>query len=614
MRALTHQGGTLALLVLGLLAFSPGMEAQQAGPAESGDVSAGKPAEKPAEPEERRVRRLGDVAPEDFELDLTVPVAAQGDSPPQDQLDLPDPEENEALQKILGRLASRPEDPAALAELDELLSGVLARAQQHADEGRLGEMEHLLLVVRNVNPRLSGLDSALRRLENLRNVDAWLAAADVAMQAGALIEPRENNALYHYRKVAAVDPGNEAARLGLIRVQQGLIARALDAAREFDFELANDWLLEASEAREPQDLVEEAIGQIEGFRQTHARRIEQDVLDAIVRRDFNYAEFVLIDLIALGGHEDRVERLRARLAEARTYGDHNPGDVIYDMFPDGEHSAPPVVVIAAGSFLMGSPENESGRKDAEGPQHRVTITRGFALGQHEVTVDEFRLFIESSGFHTQAELKGRSSVYEDQSGRMADRDDVNWRHDYQGRRADGDEPVLHVDWYDAQAYVEWLSERTGQSYRLPTEAEFEYAIRAGSVTAYWWGNGAPTEVVENLTGTGDTSRSGRNWNTGFEDYNDRHWGPAPAGSFQPNPFGLQDMAGNVSEWVMDCWHDTYTRAPADGSAWVNPGCTRRVVRGGYWASAPRAARSASRLSAGARSHGAAVGFRVARDL
>ena len=136
----------------------------------------------------------------------------------------------------------------------------------------------------------------------------------------------------------------------------------------------------------------------------------------------------------------------------------------------------------------------------------------------------------------------------------------------------------------------------------------------GKATKYWWGDGTPTRVVENVTGQGDESRSRRQWETYFKGYTDRYWGPAPVASFEANPFGLFDIGGNVAEWVDDCWHDSYLRAPADGSAWVNPGCNLRVVRGGFWASSPNQARSAYRNSAKPDHRGARVGFRIARDL
>ena len=112
--------------------------------------------------------------------------------------------------------------------------------------------------------------------------------------------------------------------------------------------------------------------------------------------------------------------------------------------------------ITPGSFLMGSPPDEEGRNDAEGPQHRVTLARGFALGIHEVTVEQFARFVGEARFRTEADTVGSSRVYDERSGRIAERERINWSHDYQGKTALPNDPVLHVDWYDAQAYVEWL--------------------------------------------------------------------------------------------------------------------------------------------------------------
>lgn len=263
---------------------------------------------------------------------------------------------------------------------------------------------------------------------------------------------------------------------------------------------------------------------------------------------------------------------------------------------------------------MGSDAFEEGRRDNEGPRHRVAFRRGFAIGRSEVTVKQFRAFVEKTRYLTDAEKFGFSNVYDHHSGRLSRRDGINWKSDYEGRKASDDMPVVHVSWNDAIAYVRWLARGTGKPYRLPTEAEFEYATRARSTSLYWWGDGTPPEAVENLTGEKDTSRGRRKWETYFDDYHDRFWGPAPVESFPPNPFGLYDMGGNVGEWVMDCWHDNYTRAPADGSAWINPGCSLRVVRGGYWASSPVQARSAYRMKASPTARGARMGFRIARDL
>ena len=192
---------------------------------------------------------------------------------------------------------------------------------------------------------------------------------------------------------------------------------------------------------------------------------------------------------------------------------------------------------------------------------------------------------------------------------------ANWRRSYLGRvAAPPDAPVVHVAWEDAHAYAEWLSARTGQRYRLPSEAEFEYALRAGAQTPWAWGAQRPERAFANLTGEGDESPQGRRWGRAIPGWSDGHWGPAPVGTYPAEGFGTRDLIGNVSEWVDDCWHDSYRRAPVDGSAWINPGCDERVVRGGSWASTLEQTRSSFRLQVPGNLGSARVGFRVARDL
>lgn len=583
--------------------------------AQSSEVEANTEQE-PAEQDEspRRIKRLGDVSADEWEMDLRVPGAPSGGATDVSEFDLPDSEQNQQLQQLLSSLATRPGNQAALRQLDELLSAVLTAAHALANEGRLEEMHHLLRVVRNVNPRKSGLAQAFERYRELESVGSWLASASAAFDAGNIVEPSGQSALHFLERVLAADPDNALAHAGMLRAQGLLLDRALAAARELDFELAEEWLYEASLLTESQGEVERARSEIASFRDRQADRIEQDVTAGIATGQFDYAEFILIDLVALLGNDERVARLREKLRLARVYGQYTPGQVIQDPFMDSSGSAPALVVVKAGSFLMGSPEGEHGRDENEGPQHRVTLEKGYGLGLQEVTVGQFQAFIEATDRRTTADTDGESRVYDEASARITLREGINWAHDYEGNRASDDLPVVHVSWHDAKAYAAWLSEQTGRPYRLPTEAEFEFALRGGTVTRYWWGDDRPEQVVENLTGLEDQSPSGRSWSAGFRRYGDGYWGPAPGAMFPPNPMGLHDMAGNVSEWVEDCWHPTYVQAPTDGSAWVNPGCERRVLRGGYWASAPDQSRSASRLSASAILHGPQIGFRVARDL
>ncbi|MBM3508091.1 MAG: hypothetical protein FJX64_10415 [Alphaproteobacteria bacterium] len=245
----------------------------------------------------------------------------------------------------------------------------------------------------------------------------------------------------------------------------------------------------------------------------------------------------------------------------------NHGDVFRDCA-----ECPELVVVPAGRFTMGSPANEVGREGGEGPQRTVTIARAFAVGKYEVTFAEWDACVAGGG----------CGGYRPS--------DEGW-----GR---GRQPVINVNWDDAKSYLAWLSQRTGQTYRLLSEAEWEYVARAGTTTRYWWGN--------------DIGRGNANCSGCGTPYNGQ---TAPVGSFRANAFGLHDMLGNVWEWVEDCWHNSYTGAPADGTAWTtNCSTAARVLRGGSWISLPGNLRSAfrSRFTTVIRNN--VDGFRVARTL
>jgi formylglycine-generating enzyme required for sulfatase activity len=236
-----------------------------------------------------------------------------------------------------------------------------------------------------------------------------------------------------------------------------------------------------------------------------------------------------------------------------------------------------MVVIPAGSFTMGSPDDEELRTDDEGPQHPVTIAKPFALGKYEVTFAEWDACVADRGCEHQANDRG-------------------W-----GR---GQGPVIDVSWNDAKAYAAWLSRKTGKIYRLPSEAEWEYAARAGTTTPFSTGATISTDQAnyngEHVYGRG---RKGV--------YRKQ---TIPVGSFAPNPFGLHDMHGNVWEWVEDCWNENYDEAPKDGSPWLTGDCSRRVLRGGSWSFGTRHLRSAAREGYATSDRFDSRGFRVARSL
>ena len=581
--------------------------------------------QQPAEPvesqdstDERRIERLDEASSDEWEMDLALPRAAKVVPSGSGELKLPDAAQNKKLQQLLTSLAANPGNTRVLAQLNALLADVLVQANSMMDEGSLDEAAQLFPLIQSIDPGFRGLSSAKKRLRVLREADNLLIAANAALESQRILEPEKDNALYYFNQALYKNPQSQAAKLGLVKVQVALVELALEAARELDFETTEAWLLEASAILEDQQLIEGARIEVTTFKQERAAELEEKAINAMNSGDFTLADFSIIDLIALGGQEARLETLRPRLEEARIYGGFEPGQVISDDLLKSGGKAPEIIVITPGSFRMGSRNSAEGAADNEKPRHRVTIEHGFGLGIREVSVAEFRLFIERSGYRTTAERYGRSSIYDEAAGRLNKREGINWQHDYTGKKAQPETPVIHVSVLDALAYVNWLATETGKSYRLPSEAEYEYVARAGGKATYWWGEGSPPETVENLTGDRDKSPTKREWTTAFKKYGDGHWGPAATGSIGKgelvHPMGIYDIAGNVSEWTEDCWHDTYIKAPVDGSAWVNPGCNRRVVRGGYWAGSPRRTRAAFRIPVKADSYGPVVGFRIARDL
>lgn len=265
---------------------------------------------------------------------------------------------------------------------------------------------------------------------------------------------------------------------------------------------------------------------------------------------------------------------------------------------------PELVVIPSGTFLMGSPKGEDGRYANEGPQRQVTIDRPFALGKYEVTRAEFRLFVSETGH------EAAGCMLSDGKERVDDQD-RDWRDPGYDQREN--DPVVCVNWDDTKAYVGWLSEKAGQSYRLPSEAEWEYAARAGSSTAYFWGD-AITTACDYANGHDRKTKKINGLRYDAFPCEDDHAETAPVGNFQPNSFGLYDMTGNVWEWVEDAWHADYDGAPVDGSTWTEVNTTGRVLRGGSWSYNPRNLRSANRREAEQGDRNTGDGFRVAKTL
>jgi formylglycine-generating enzyme required for sulfatase activity len=271
-----------------------------------------------------------------------------------------------------------------------------------------------------------------------------------------------------------------------------------------------------------------------------------------------------------------------------------------------------MVVIPAGSFTMGSPPTEVGRQESEGPQLTVKIAKPFAVGKYPVTVDEFAAFIRETGYDA-----GSKCWILNKNMRWEETEGMSWRET--GFPRTGSHPISCVTWDDAQAYVKWLSERTGQVYRLLSESEWEYATRArvtpGTYPRFFFGE-SEKDICEYANSADETFKNLFPGTTG--------WPPnlcadgfaytSPVGHFKPNAFGLYDMVGNVLTWVQDCYTDNLTSTPDDGSPVNSSDCQLRARRGGSWYNFPRFLRSAQRWGIAASNRGFDHGFRVARTL
>ncbi|NYZ64213.1 formylglycine-generating enzyme family protein [Luteimonas sp. SJ-16] len=439
-------------------------------------------------------------------------------------------------------------------------------------------------------------------------------AAERALDAGELGEDG-GGALAGFRQAAALRPGQPRAMQGLAAVESALIRRAEVAGSEGDFQTAARWLAHAAEVRPGMQTVVDARQRIQRMRATRIQRLRDEGVAALPKiNGVAQARQRLAEILTIAEPGDPVARdLRQRIDRAVHYGDFRPGQVFTDALEGGARG-PQMVVLPHGGFMMGALPGDADAEDNERPRHAVRFERGFAMGVREITVGEFRRFVETTGYQSRAVRRGFSMAYDERTGNFLRRSNVDWRSDYAGAPAADTLPVLHVSARDAQAYADWLSAQSGRRYRLPSEAEFEYAFRNGTSERYPWGEGTPPQGSGNMTGALDRSPSGRRWGNAFAGYGDGHWGPAPVGSFRPNPWGVHDLEGNVSEWMGDCWHATYRRAPADGSAWINPGCRDQVIRGGSWASSPAQTRASWRALAQVDTTNARIGFRVVRDL
>jgi formylglycine-generating enzyme len=267
---------------------------------------------------------------------------------------------------------------------------------------------------------------------------------------------------------------------------------------------------------------------------------------------------------------------------------------------------PEMVIVPAGSFTIGSPGDEAGRGKDEGPQRKISIDRPFAVSRYEITLGEYRTFLRE----TKHPVRGNCVTDRANPGTWAAEPNATLMDP--GFAQGEDHPVVCVSWDDARAYVAWLNARTSGGYRLLTEAEWEYAARAGTTAAYPWGPGVSDGCpFANITDASFSRKYPTNTVATCDDY---ALNTTRVGSYGPNAFGLYDMIGNAQEWVEDCATDSYDTVPPDGRPNLTGDCARRVVRSSSWGTLPKDNRVANRVRYPRDLLDDSVGIRVAKTL
>lgn len=504
-----------------------------------------------------------------------------------------------------------PEDQRARAGIQKIAALLLRQARDAIEGGDRNLAFDLVNQAEELEADPAAVAELQAELTRREELTGLLAQARSQIDRDLLTAPEGDNAMETLQAVLALEPENQSAAAAMAEIEAILIERTTVHLDAGDYSRALASLDTAGLVFGDSQAVNQIRLRVLSERQERWDAMVGDVTEAIDANRLDEAEAGISTLLE-SGYDGSIAMLTSQLQEMRLLNAYQPGDVFADALRVGD-PALTMIVVGKGSFTMGSPADEAGRRNVEGPLQIITFSRPFAVSQREVTVAEFRRFVEATDYVTDAEKAGSSSIYDLRDGALAAAKGVDWRKDFDGDDARDEMPVVHVSWNDAAAYTAWLTEQTGRSYRLPTEAEFEYVLRAGTTSPYWWGDGSPRNKVENLAGARDKIAN-LEWPESFDGYGDGSWGPAAVGSFDANPFGLHDVGGNVMEWVGDCYEPTLRGMPPDGSGRQASDCPRRVIKGGSWASQPRFARSAHRVSAAAESTTCIVGFRVARDL
>lgn len=475
-------------------------------------------------------------------------------------------------------------------------------------EGTRIELGHLR-VVAPTHPAIEEMSELL-----LQDHQAGLLA-DAAKQA----ETRQHwvgadSAADLYVQLLALSPESQVAAEGLQRIESQMIAQAQRLTDQQRFNSATQLLTQAAGVRDdPENAVVTQQVSTDGARRAFVNGQLEDASELIVAGRFDQAETLLAQVSDQATGEEfarSINGLGSNIAQGRLTLAYVPGTRLENSL---NMASPAMIVVPKGGLEMASTSTVTNNSVQQDTTRRAEFPVPFTLSETEVTVAQYRVFVDATSYITDAEKLGESLVFDETQGATQKRRGINWRFDFRGRKAKSTLPVVHVSWNDAVAYTRWLSEQSGETYRLPTGAEFEYALRGGTQSTYWWGNQEPDAVVENLTGDRDRLNNLR-WPDAFDGYGDGHWGPAPVSEFQANAFQLFDLGGNVSEWVSDCYWGQSGSGLAKSSVETIASCPRRAVRGASWATPPAQASSGYRAAASADMASCLVGFRVVKEL
>ncbi len=500
------------------------------------------------------------------------------------------------------------------AEIDELLTTIHASLYDHAEQAirdyDAKTLTALTARLKSIDPDDPKIQPYTDQISLIYTLERLQQEIQAHVLEDKLYEVDQNDAVHTLMIATELDASYPPLLTTKVQLLELISQQAMRAAQELDFPIADQQVNILNQIDRSHPITSATISNIQDQKQNRFAYLDQQFYTAINNLNLTRAQDMIGELSELEIAASQISGYQILFNKTKIYGPYEISSVFNDLLANG-NNGPSMVVMPLGSFNMGS---QTGPKHQR-PRHRVDIKYGFAVSQTEVTVGQFRQFIEDTQYQTTAERNNRAKVYDERTGRFKEKFNINWRHDYLGKNADSQLPVIHVSWQDAQAYAGWLNSSTGESYRLLSESEFEYILSANSESLYPWGNDAPTQVWGNFSGAKDKFKKSRiRWREGFADYEDGFWGPAPVGSFIQSLLGLNDLSGNVMEWVEDCWHDSYIRAPIDGSEWVNRGCESRVIRGGNWGSAIDEYEVHHRVKAVSTLTDPRLGFRVAKTL